>query len=72
MTLSSLRALNRKNGGHYFDKETMNLFGESLRDFFQEPYGDGIVKVQRRNGKGTWYLSTATGRVLTHLTNSQR
>jgi hypothetical protein len=72
MTISHLRQLNKKNGGCFFDKATMKFYGETLRDFFQEPHCDGVVKVSRRNGKGTWYFSTVTGRVVNGFANSQR
>ena len=64
MTIHKLRQLNKKNGGYFFDKDTMKFYGETLWEYFLKPYCKGVVKVSRRNGKGTWYFSTVTGRVL--------
>jgi hypothetical protein len=83
MTLQNLRQLNKKNGGCFFDKATLKAFGETMKDYFQEPHrvqslvaGQPVVvevvKVSRRNGKGTWYFSTVTGRVLNGFPNSSR
>lgn len=47
MTIYELKALNQKNGGHFFDKDTVKASGEILRNMRVYIYSDTLVQLVR-------------------------
>jgi len=68
MTIQKLKELNKKNGGHFFDRETMKSNGDTMKSFQIRPdpnFPNDRILVCRKNGVGsTWYFDTKTGRVI--------
>ena len=67
MTLSTLKTLNIKNGGHFFDKSTLRFFGETMRSYSirQSPESKELVIVTRKSDGAEFKFSKLTGRWLT-------
>jgi hypothetical protein len=64
MTLSKLRQLNIKNGGCFFNRDTMKFFRDTMNGFTLQLLQNGNLEVCRKNGKGRWHFSPVTGRVV--------
>ncbi len=65
MTLTQLKALNKKNGGHFFDRDIMKSYGDTMQSLFIETRDNGaVVRVYRKRDGAVWLFSTTTGRVI--------
>lgn len=69
MTLSELKALNERNGGYFFSRNTMKFFGDTMKNFGLRKTDDPkIVEVYRKKATKhgsagrTWKFNTETGR----------
>src|SRR6267154_3689972 len=51
MTIYQLKALNKANGGKYFDHDSMKYSGETLRNLRVRKFRDAILEVSRKDGK---------------------
>ncbi len=67
MTLSKLKDLNKKNGGHFFDADAMKAFGDTMYSYNIQKLANGDFEVTRKTGTGRWRFSSVTGRVLNEL-----
>jgi hypothetical protein len=74
MNIQQLAKINKDNGGYFFDKETLKVFGDKLSSFGIEQHAEfpDIVRVFRKKRSGNWYFSKTTGRVLYNFPNSLR
>lgn len=64
MTLTKLRELNKKNGGAFFNRDSMKFFGDTMKTLGIRPtILKGFVEVYRKNKSGSWIFNEATGRV---------
>jgi len=65
MTIYQLKALNEKNGGLFFSRNTMKFFGDTMKRFGVKRINDNQVKVYRKWGrKAEWFFDAETGRAL--------
>lgn len=63
MKLSELVKLNKANGGHFFDRDTLKGNREKLSDYSVKDLDAGHVEVSRKRDSYTWRFSKTTGRV---------
>lgn len=63
-TIQKVRDANRRAGGHFFDRETLRGFHETIRDFQldYDPVTDRIYVMRKRDGK-RWAFDEASGRI---------
>ena len=69
MTITQLKTLNKKNGGNFFERDTMQWFGDTLKNFGIEKITANTVRVYRkrtvRNGVlASWVFNSVTGRMI--------
>jgi len=65
MTISQLAKLNKANGGHFFDRDTLKGNRETLNSFRIAPHTktDATVVVVRKGDGYTWGFDVKTGRL---------
>lgn len=65
ITIYELKRRNKLNGGHFFDRDTMKQWGDTLKSFRIEKLEDTkMVHVIRKRDGETWLFDTANGRCL--------
>jgi len=65
MTISELAKLNKANGGHFFNTQTMAHFGDTMRSFsIKNNKKAGTVVVTRKTDGRQWTFDTKTGRLV--------
>jgi hypothetical protein len=74
MTIYELKRLNQKNGGCFFNRDTMRHFGDTMKNFGVQRYTSDTVKVYRKlptvkgmAGHG-WLFDTENGLMLATFT----
>jgi len=60
LTLSQIKEINQENGNHFFDRNTLKGFGETMKSF-KVQYIDGINYVIRKRDNKTWKFNPANG-----------
>ncbi len=63
MTIYDLSRLNKANGGKFFSRDTMKLFGDTMKSYKLKDNKDGTVTVTRTRDGRKWEFDRATGRV---------
>ena len=65
MTISELAKLNKANGGHFFNRDTMAHFGDTMKSFTIKNHPDNrkLVIVTRKTDGRKWNFDKATGRI---------
>ncbi len=63
MTISNLAKLNRTNGGHFFDRDTLKSRQEKLKDFKIVSQNERSLILERNDG-ARWNFNVKTGRVV--------
>ena len=65
MTLSQLATLNKASGGHFFNRDTMAFFGDTMKNFTIKNHPDNrkLVIVTRKTDGRKWNFDKATGRI---------
>ena len=68
MTIYELKKLNRANGGHFFDRNTMKVWGDTLKGLSvkRDIIDPNCVVVSRKNGD-SWLFNRVTGRMVIPL-----
>lgn len=52
LTLSEIKAINKQNGGHFFDYTTLRFFGETMKNYKAGAIReDGLQFLYRKGGK---------------------
>ena len=69
MSIYELKRLNKANGGHFFDRGSMAMFCDTLRNFKVEKVSEDRVHVTRKRkvktyGNGSWFFNSKTGRMI--------
>ena len=58
-TLSTIKHLNHSVGGHFFDRDTMKFFGDTMSSFKVVHEGSKVFIERKRTGK-RWQFNTTT------------
>ena len=65
MNINELAKLNKLNGGHFFNSQTMAHFGDTLKSFsIKTDKKAGVVTITRKSNGRKWAFDMKTGRVL--------
>lgn len=70
MTIYELKAKNEKNGGFFFSRDSLKMFGDTMKNFGVRKVTFNTVEVYRKRpvvggtGKGAWLFNTYTGRMI--------
>lgn len=65
MTVYELKARNVANGGHFFDRATLKMYGDTLKGFgVSRDVDPALVVVTRKRDGNQWWFRKSTGRFL--------
>lgn len=66
MTIQELKKLNKANGGHFFERASMKVLGDTMRSFRlrkDSAHPDDFVWLDRKRDNCSWLFNKKTGRV---------
>jgi hypothetical protein len=68
MTIYELKQRNIADGGRFFDRETMKMFGDTLKGFgvSRDVDPEQVVVTRKRTGNA-WLFNRLTGRMIAWL-----
>ena len=59
-TLTEVKILNKQKGGHFFDRQTLKFFGETMKSFKVRNDGGKTFVIRKRDGK-VWIFNPTDG-----------